>query len=153
VDALRIRRLDSGDPDVAALRAALDAEVARLYADVPGFAASNPFDAPGEQDMLLVAFQAGAPAGLAGLRPCGATIAELKHVYVAPRARRRGIASALLDELEATARERGYVALRLDTGARQREALSMYEARGFRRIRAYNTNAGIDVWMEKRLTG
>jgi ribosomal protein S18 acetylase RimI-like enzyme len=138
-------------PDVPALRRSLDAEVAGRYADQPGFAASAPADAPGAQDALLVAYLAGAPVALAGLRALDSQISEIKHVYVAPGARRRGIASRLLDELEELARERGYLALRLDTGARQHEAVALYRARGFDEIAAYNSNVGVDVWMEKRL--
>jgi len=150
-DEVEIRPVSERHPDVLALRAALDAEVARLYADVPSFAATTPLDAPQPQDSMLVAFELDGALGLAGLRPLDSELAEVKHVYVVPAARRRGIASRLLDELETTARERGYVALRLDTGARQREAVTLYRARGYLEIPAYNANVGVDVWMEKRL--
>jgi len=150
-EELRIGAADDANPDVLALRAALDAEVARLYADVPGFVASSAHDAPQPTDALLIAYRDGAAVALAGLRPFEQGVAEIKHVYVVPSARRRGIASRLLDELESRARRAGYTALRLDTAARQREAVSLYRARGFEEIAAYNTNVGVDVWMEKRL--
>ena len=45
------------------------------------------------------------------------TTAEIKRVYVAPEARGRGVARALLARLEEIARDVGYTTLRLDTGA------------------------------------
>lgn len=150
-EEVRILAVDRSHPDVLRLRAALDAEVARLYEDVPGFVVSSPLDAPGPTDALLVAYREQSAVGLAGLRPFEPGVAEIKHVYVVPGARRRGIASRLLDALEARARDVGCQTLRLDTGARQHEAVNLYRARGFTEIPAYNTNVGVDVWMEKRL--
>jgi ribosomal protein S18 acetylase RimI-like enzyme len=149
--ALDIRTASELDPDVLELRAALDAEVLERYSDVEGFVASGPHDAPQSGDALLVAYEGGRAVALGGLRSLGATIGEIKHVYVVTGARRRGIASRLLDELEARARKRGYRKLRLDTGARQHEAVELYRSRGFEEISPYNSNVGVDVWMEKRL--
>jgi GNAT superfamily N-acetyltransferase len=149
---LEISTVSERDPDVLELRAALDAEVLDRYADVEGFVASGPHDAPQAGDTLLVAYEGGSAVALGGLRSLDGEIGEIKHVYVVAEARRRGIASRLLDELEARARERGYVALRLDTGARQHEAVELYRSRGFHEIPAYNSNVGVDVWMEKLLT-
>jgi ribosomal protein S18 acetylase RimI-like enzyme len=51
---------------------------------------------------------------------------------VADHARRRGVATALLDEAEALARRRGLDAVALDTGLDNAAARALYEQAGFR---------------------
>ena len=51
--------------------------------------------------------------------------------------RRRGLASAVLGELEERAGDAGYHTVRLETGPRQPGAAALYTARGYRRIEAY----------------
>lgn len=59
--------------------------------------------------------------------------AELKRMVTRRAARRRGVAAALLQRLEAEARAAGFAVLRLETGAYQNEAIAFYERMGFRR--------------------
>jgi putative acetyltransferase len=59
--------------------------------------------------------------------------AEVKRMYVRPSVRGRGVAQALLDRIEATARDAAITALRLETGDRQIAAMRVYERAGFRR--------------------
>jgi GNAT superfamily N-acetyltransferase len=74
----------------------------------------------------------GTPVGCAGICRCeGERMAELRRMYVAPEARRLGVARALMDELEAKARRCGYATLRLETGPEQPEAIRLYKASGF----------------------
>ena len=58
-------------------------------------------------------------------------------MWTAPDQRRQGHASAVLDALEAAARDRGYRRLRLETGPAQPEARSLYERRGYAGIAPY----------------
>ena len=57
--------------------------------------------------------------------------AEVKRMYVVPRARGRGLARRLLAHLEATAAAAGARALVLETGTRQPEAIALYESSGY----------------------
>jgi ribosomal protein S18 acetylase RimI-like enzyme len=57
--------------------------------------------------------------------------AELKRMWVDPAHRRRGLASAVLAELEATARRAGCLRTVLETGVHQPEAQALYRARGY----------------------
>lgn len=57
--------------------------------------------------------------------------AEVKRMYVAPRARRSGLARAMLTHLEDTARAAGAEAMVLETGIRQPEAITLYESSGY----------------------
>lgn len=60
--------------------------------------------------------------------------AEVKRMYVAPTARRRGYARLVLTHLEETARAAGADLMVLETGTRQPEAIALYASAGYRRI-------------------
>jgi len=57
--------------------------------------------------------------------------AEVKRMYVAPAARGRRIGRLLLDRLLEHAKGLGITVLRLETGNKQMEALSLYRSIGF----------------------
>ena len=57
--------------------------------------------------------------------------AEIKRMFVAPSARRRGLARAMLTHLEETARAGGAEVMVLETGLAQPEALALYESSGY----------------------
>jgi ribosomal protein S18 acetylase RimI-like enzyme len=67
-----------------------------------------------------------------------------------PRPRR---ARHILAALESIARERGYTTLRLQTGTRQPEAISLYRSAGYVEIPCFGEYAGdrFSVCFEKRL--
>ena len=60
--------------------------------------------------------------------------AEIKRMYVASGARRRGLARAMLAHLETTAREAGAEVMILETGLAQPEAIALYESSGYTAI-------------------
>jgi GNAT superfamily N-acetyltransferase len=102
---------------------------------------------------FLVAYRGGKEVACGGVCRYDDENAELRRMYVAPEARRQGIARALLGRLEQTARELGYRRIRLATGVGQPEALKLYEAEGFERIANYGPFAAEtdNVCLEKRL--
>ena len=57
--------------------------------------------------------------------------AEIKRVYVSPRARGLGLAKKLMDRIEAEARMTGRMIARLETGIHQPEALGLYRRLGY----------------------
>lgn len=60
--------------------------------------------------------------------------AELKRIWTHSAHRRRGYASALLDELESEIVRRGYRRIYLTTGDRQPEAEALYLSAGYLRL-------------------
>ena len=86
-----------------------------------------------------------------GIRRLSDDIAEIKRMYVAPAARRRGVARALLGRLEDEARALGCRVARLDTGRDMAAALTLYRLLGYREIPDYNGNPHAAHWMEKVL--
>jgi GNAT superfamily N-acetyltransferase len=117
--------------------------------------AQYPGPAPGELEpprgLLLVAFDGEDPVACGAVRVIGPGVAEIKRMYVAPRARGRGLGRTLLRELERAAVELGCRTARLDTMAAMAEAGALYRSAGYGPIADYNGNPLAAVWMERAL--
>ncbi len=142
-------------PESLRLAAALWAELSTIYPEMtaPPF---PPRDIVGECAVFMVATIGEDAVGCGAIRPFPdgqPEIGEVKRMYVAPNARGRGVAAAILRTLEAWATERGYATLRLETGGRQPIAVRLYERFGYRRIPAYGHHADdpLAVCFEKSL--
>jgi putative acetyltransferase len=113
----------------AALKEKFEAYIARSLAEEIGRVA----DYYGERNGgFWVAESAGAVVGMFGLEPAGPDAMELRRMYVAPEARRRGIARQMLVFAEDECRRRGLQSLTLSTSELQGEALALYRAAGYR---------------------
>lgn len=128
------------DAEFAALRDAQQDELAERYGE-------DDIGRDMSGDGVLAAVVArvdGVAAGCGALRVAvelGPGVGELKRMYVAPGARRRGVGRAVLLELERVAGAHGLTRLVLETGARQPEALGMYAAAGYLPIERYGEYA------------
>jgi GNAT superfamily N-acetyltransferase len=58
-------------------------------------------------------------------------------MWTHPNFRRRGLAGAVLEWLEAEATRLGFLRLRLETGTKQPEAISLYLKHGYLQISGY----------------
>src|SRR5689334_23112520 len=136
------------------LLAAMVAEMNELYGDIefPGMPSATPADFAPPDGTFLVGFHAGEPVCAGGIKRIAPDAAEIKRMYVAPSARRRGVARTLLAALEDAARERGYAYVRLDTGPRQQHAMALYASAGYTEIGNFNANPIAAYWGEKRLS-
>lgn len=86
----------------------------------------------------------------------GFDAARLYSLVVAPQARRRGVADALLEVTEAAALERGCVAVRLEVREDALPAQRLYRRRGYQvfgRSGAYYLDGTDAIRMSKRLRG
>ena len=135
------------------LLAAFESEIGSLY---PGWhpgvgptANSDEFAPPSGR--FVVAYANGRPVGCGGVKRLDDRCAEIKRLYVAPGARRSGVARLILRRLEHLAGESGHAVVRLDTGDRQPGALALFLAAGYRHIADYNDNPFASHWLEKRL--
>ena len=143
------------EPDVFALVVAQQAEMRGLYegeADIGPARDAQMFEPPA--GAFLAVRIDGRPVGCGGVCRFDETRAELKRMYVDPGARGLGLGRKLLEALEAEARRLGYVAVVLETGDRQPEALGLYTSAGYARIPCYEPYASraLSLCFEKRLT-
>jgi putative acetyltransferase len=120
-------------PDAVALIGELDEHLGALYAveSRHGFSVEKLLR---DGVKFFVARDGGRPAGCGGVLLVGREYAEVKRMYVRPAFRGRRIGRLMLDHLVEHARQHGLTVIRLETGIHQREAIALYEARGFRKI-------------------
>jgi putative acetyltransferase len=102
---------------------------------------------------FLVARDAGGQAVATGALALFGSWAELKRMWVVPAMRGRGISKAILEALEAKAREEQVSRLRLETGIENHAALALYERAGFTRCEPFGDyrRDPLSVFMQKEL--
>ncbi len=108
--------------------------------------------APPEGRLLLATYDS-QPAGCVALHKLDSRSCEMKHLYVRPQFRGKGLGKALTERIINEARLIGYKQLRLDTVEPvMRTAVAMYRTLGFREIAPYRPNP-IDgaLYMELQL--
>lgn len=134
-----VRPCTYGDADVVALVA----EVQAHYVEIYGGEDATPmtpeeFEAP--EGTFVVADVDGEAVACGAFRRHGgpeSSVAEIKRMYVRPTHRRRGVAGAVLEDLETRARAAGYTRVVLETGERQPAALAFYDGAGYAEIEPY----------------
>jgi GNAT superfamily N-acetyltransferase len=142
-DALAIEPVDPLHPHALALLAEAAVEARTLYPDLFSPDSPKPTNVPlGERELYLLACLGDDAVGCGALRCLDALTGEVRRMFVTARARRAGVARALLDRLEAQAHVLGYRRLVLETGVRQASAIALYEGAGWRRIAAYGPFVG-----------
>jgi GNAT superfamily N-acetyltransferase len=151
-----VRRVPAGGEAAALLMAEYMAEIERRlgapfdHAQYPG---ATPEELEPPRGLLLIAFDGDDPVACGAVRVIRPGVAEIKRMYVAPRARGRGLGRNLLRELERAAVELGCRTTRLDTMAAMAEAGALYRSAGYEPIADYNGNPLAAVWMERALPG
>jgi GNAT superfamily N-acetyltransferase len=155
VDALSFRPAPADEEPGAALLHGFLAEIEQLYGplDFTATPSATPEELnPGAGGTFLVGYDAsGAAVACGGVKRLDDATGEIKRMFVAPEARGRGVARALLAALEEAARALGYERVRLDTGAKQPHAHALYASAGYAAIPDYNRNAYASYWFEKEL--
>lgn len=96
---------------------------------------------------------AGAALGMAALVNRGDGTGELKRLFVTEAGRGQGVATSVMDALEAAARAQSIHTLQLETGPKQLAAIALYEQRGYGHIENFGPYVGdeFSVCMEKAL--
>lgn len=140
-------------PVARALVAAVQQEYVVRYGG-PDDAVVDPAEFAPPAGLFLVAELDGEPAGCGAWRAHAPGVVEVKRVYVAPHARRLGLAGVIMDAVERSAAAAGFRALVLNTGDRQPEALALYARRGYRPAPGYGIYADSPgaVFLGKDLT-
>ena len=131
-EPLLVSRTTLDDTATVDLVLRLNGELATMYPE-PG---ANHFTLDQESvlppnGVMVRADLGGTPVGCGAIRVLDATRAEVKRMYVDPSTRGLKVGAAMLDWLEAEAREIGLAELVLETGTRQLAAIGLYEKAGY----------------------
>jgi GNAT superfamily N-acetyltransferase len=141
VDGLRLRAVPYDDPVAAELvEQVQDEYVVRYGGRDESLVAPEEFAPP--NGLFLVAWLDGEPAGGGGWRALGEHRVEVKRMFTVPAARGRGVARALLAELERTAAAAGHSTVLLETGTEQPEAIALYASSGYDPVDGFGHYAG-----------
>ncbi len=156
VTVIDFRACPMDDEPAASLAQAMRDEIAAMYdgldLDGPQMPKAGPAECGPPYGVFLVGFEDGTPTCCGAIKQLPGGACEIKKMFVAEAARGRGVARALLAELEARARDLGYTIARLDTGPKQAHARRMYENAGYEAIENFNANPVATFFGEKRLT-
>lgn len=151
IKMIQLIRTDSGNPHFGELVKCLDDDLAiRDGVDHSFYAPFNTID---EIKYVVVAYEYGRPLGCGAIKEYRPGIFEIKRMYTLPEARGKGIASAILTELETWATEMHYEKCILETGMKQPEAVALYQKSGYKPIPNYGQYAGVSnsLCFEKNL--
>ncbi len=139
---IQLIRTNSDNLDFTALVKLLDTDLAiRDGADHAFYAQYNTTN---KIRFVLVAYQDEQPVGCGAIKEMAMDTMEVKRMFVTPELRGKGIASAILAELEKWASEMSYAVCVLETGKRQPEAISLYLRNGYRITENYGQYIGME---------
>ena len=126
IERVTILPEEPGSPDALELIGKLDEELLTRYPPTSLHGME-----PSKVDTFVIARIDGLPVGCGGLINISEEAGEIKRLFVRTESRGKGIARQLLKMLESTGLELGYKKLRLETGDRQPESISLYESSGY----------------------
>jgi len=140
---MKLIRTTSQNPDFITLVRELDQYLAGVNGESHGFFAQF-----NKIDMLkhtVVAYINNTPAGCGAFKAFDTSAAEIKRMFVQPAFRGKGVASAILKELETWAAEEGFTACILETGSHMPDAVALYAARGYNVTAKYGQYADSEL--------
>lgn len=146
---ITLTRTTSENKDFVELVRLLDADLSERDGEDHAFYAQF-----NKIDMIkhaVVAHQAEQPVGCGAVKAYAAGTGEVKRMFVRPEFRGKGIAGAILGELETWANEIGFHTLILETGKAQPEAIRLYIKSGYDMIPNYGQYENVEnsVCMKK----
>lgn len=148
---INLVRTDSNNQDFIELVRGLDADLAKRDGEEhPFYAQYNKID---EIKHVVVAYEDDKPVGCGAIKEYAPGTVEVKRMYTSPESRGKGVATRVLTELEAWARELSYEICILETGKKQPEAIRLYQKNGYKVIPNYGQYATIEnsLCFEKRI--
>ena len=148
---MKTLRTTSKNPDFQKLVKQLDDYLALMDGEEHGF-----YDQYNKIDMLkncVVIFDNDEAVACGAIKELDTKSMEVKRMFTLPEKRGKGLASAILRELETWSKELGYEKTVLETGKKQVEAVALYNKCGYKIIPNYGQYIGVDnsVCFEKIL--
>ena len=135
-------RTDSTNQDFIDLVKRLDADLAKRDGGEHLFYAQyNTID---KIKYVVVAYEDDQPVACGAIKEYSPGVMEIKRMYTSPESRGKGVATKVLSELEAWARELSYETCILETGKKQPEAIKLYQKNGYQIIPNYGQYADVE---------
>jgi GNAT superfamily N-acetyltransferase len=148
---IQLIRTTSDHPDFGQLVAELDAYLRILDGDDHEFYAQ--FNKTSLLKNALIVYENEFPVGIGAYKEYDSQTAEIKRMYTRPDYRGKGIAKAIITELELWAKEEGYTTAILETGHLQKDAIGLYQKLGYEITDNFGQYIGVEnsVCMKKSL--
>lgn len=146
---MTLKRTTSDNPDFEKLVIALDAYLKILDGEDHAFYAQ--FNKSDSLKYALICYENEMPVGIGAYKEYDSETAEIKRMYTLPEYRGKGIAKAILNELEVWAAEENYTTAILETGFMQIDAIGLYQKLGYTITENYGQYVGVSnsVCMKK----
>jgi putative acetyltransferase len=126
---LVLKRTNSNDADFKSLIILLDGDLHKINGAIQS--AYNEHNLLDFIETVVVSYIDGAPAGCGCFKKFDNDTIEIKRMFVRDDQRGKGIAAAILTELELWAGEIGYQRAVLETGLLHAEAIGLYKKFGY----------------------
>ncbi len=147
----KIVKTNSVDNDFLALIKLLDNDLNGRYGNL-----QKEYDKHNKVDMIndvAVIYVNGAAIGCGAFKEFDSESVEMKRVFVKPENRGQGLSKLIMNELEKTAKSKGYKYAMLETGIKQHEAIGLYTKLGYGVTENFGPYVGMEtsVCMRKEL--
>jgi len=148
---LTLIRTNSENKNFQDLVLELDKDLAKKNGDTNDFFAQY-----NKTDLIknvVVALNDYLPVGCGAMKEFDNSTMEIKRMYVTIEMRGKGVAIAVLNDLESWAKELGYKKCVLETGDKMLEAIGLYKKSGYKIIKNYGQYENIEssICFEKEL--
>lgn len=149
---ITIKRTDSDNKDFLKLIKSLDSFLEERHKEEHTIC--KQYNKPESIKFVVVAYNEKKPVGCGGIREYSVEVMEIKRMFVSPDERKKGIAKAILNELENWSTELGAKKCILETGDKLSEAIVLYEKNNYSKIPNYGQYQSIEssICFEKNLT-
>ena len=148
---LTLIRTNSENKNFQNLVLELDKDLAKKNGDTNDFFAQ--YNKTDHIKNVVVALNDYLPVGCGAMKEFDNSTMEIKRMYVTIEMRGKGVAVAVLNDLESWAKELGYKKCVLETGDKMLEAIGLYKKSGYKIIKNYGQYENIEssICFEKEL--
>ena len=146
---ITIKRTTSNNEDFGNLVVQLDAYLRVLDGEDHAFYAQ--FNKTNLLKNAVICYENDTAVGIGAYKEFEPNVAEIKRMYTLPESRGKGIAKAILNELETWAKEENYTTSILETGFLQLDAIGLYQKLGYEITENFGQYSGVanSVCMKK----
>lgn len=139
---IKLIRTDSNNEDFRHMVKLLDQYLAKTDGDDHAF--YDQYNQLHDIKNVIICYENEKPIGCGAFKAYNKESVEIKRMFTLPEARGKGIASQILETLEAWAKELSYTKCILETGIRQVEAVGFYKKSSYHLIPNYGQYAGVN---------